>query len=898
MLNRAAIPLLLIAANGLCFADQKPRVLTSDDLKSLTWRSVGPANMGGRVADIAFAPGNSKEFFVAFGTGGVWKTTNRGTTLSPVFDGEATASIGSVQICDAPADWKGWSTDTDTEPGKRSEAGKGKIIWVGTGEGNGRNSSSWGNGVYRSTDGGSAWKCLGLEDSKDIPALAADPRNPDVCYVAALGHLWGPNATRGVYKTADGGATWKQVLKIDDETGAVDIKMDPRKPDVLYAAMYHRHRTAWSFDSGGPQGGIYKTEDGGRSWRKLEKGLPKQTGRIGLDVSASAPNVVMAVVESDEGGGRNLDDNRSRRGGVFRSEDGGENWTRVNAQSPRSFYFSKIRIDPNEPKRVYLLGYEIWRSEDGGRTFMSGVSDKLHGDWHAMTIDPSDSDHLLVGSDGGLYQSWDRGATWDFLNTMAAGEFYDVAVDNAEPYHIIGGLQDNGSWLGVSGTQIETGGPTSIGITNGEWRSVGDSDGFHVGIDPTDSNIVYSEGQGGWLSRLNIATGESRNLRPEPREGQNSFRFNWNTPFVISPHDPTVLYMGGNCVFRLTKRGDEWERISPDLTTRDPNKMDTVGSSAETHCTIVSIAESPIEKGRIWTGSDDGLIYVTPDGGANWRNVTPKAVRGFYVAQVTPSHHDRQRAYAAIDGHRSENYDPLVLATDDGGSTWSDITGDLPKGSSARTVFEDVANPDLLFCGTETGAYCTLDRKHWVKLQGLPTVSVQDFVEQPRDMDLVAATHGRSIWIMDDMSALSQLRASMLDKPLVVFQPQPSRPVFRYGLDGMWGDRFFGAKNRESGAKISYWLGAKPSGTVSIKIENAQGEQVATLAGPAEAGLNHVMWDMQLESKRRLPNRGEENPSYAPPGTYKVTVTVGKEKQTTNLVIKSYPLTNDLDGAG
>lgn len=886
-----ALPLLalmLLHPAGVA-DDKKPRTLAADDLKALAWRCVGPANMGGRAADVAFAPGDTKTFFLAFACGGLWKTVNRGTTFTPVFDGEATSSIGSVVVADAPATWRGWDDEKDVPKEKRGEKGKAKIVWVGTGEGNGRNSSSWGEGVYRSTDGGSSWKKLGLEDSKDIPRLAVDPRDPDVCYVAALGHLWGPNKTRGIYKTTDGGKTFKQVLFVDDKTGAIDVVLDPKDPDTVYAAMYHRARTAYSFESGGPEGGIYRSRDGGKSWTKLTKGLPVQTGRIGLAVSASNPKVVMAAVESDEGGGRNIDDNRSRKGGIFRSEDGGDTWTRVNVQIPRAFYFSKIRVDPQNDRRVYLLGWDVWRSEDGGRTFVAGLTDKLHVDWHAMTIDPTDPDHLIVGSDGGFYQSYDRGATWDFMNQIAAGQFYNVAVDDSEPYRISGGLQDNGSWMGPSNSTAETG---SSGITNAHWTVIGGGDGFHVAFDPKDPNIVYSESQGGFIGRINLATNEGKNLHPDPKEGQNGFRFNWNSPYFVSPHDPTTLYLGGNYVFKLTHRGDEWQRISPDLTTRDPNKMDTTGSNAETHCTVVALAESPLSKGTLWAGTDDGLIQLTTNDGGDWKNVTPKAVGGRYIANIEPSHHDRNVAYAAVDGHRSDDYDPLILMTADGGRSWQDVTGDLPKGASVRVVREDLHSPNVLYCGTETGAYVSPDRgKRWMKLgSGLPTVAVHDIVQHPRENDLVIGTHGRSIWVLDDVSPLASLSPT---KDLQLFPIRATAPKLRGYIDGLWGDKFFAASNAPLGVKINYWVREKQDGSASIKIENAAGDTVATLSGSANSGLNRAIWDMQPEQKRRLQNEGQEGPIYVPAGTYKVSVTVGGKTETTNLVILPYRLNTE-----
>ena len=754
--------------------DEK-RTLREKDLKGLSWRSVGPANMGGRVADIAVAPGNPKTFFIAYGTGGLFKTTNNGTTFSPVFDKEATASIGAVAVADAPPDWPGWEEEEEEDDPKgtnapnrdRKEASKGKakIVWVGTGEGNGRNSSSWGNGVYRSTDGGATFKNVGLQDTHDIPRIAVDPRNPDVCYVAAMGHLWGPNKERGLYKTGDGGETWESILKIDELTGCCDVILDPQNPDIVYAAIYTRLRKAYSFRSGGPDGGIFRSDDAGQTFKKLISGLPAETGRIGLDVYRDDPRIIYALIESDVGGRSiNAWHNRSKAGGVFRSEDRGDTWTRMTGLTPRPFYFSRIRIDPKDDTRIYLPGWGLGVSDDGGRHFRAGLARVAHVDMHAMYIDPEDTDRLILGSDGGAYLSYDRGKTWDFLNNMAVGEFYNVAVDMSDPYRIGGGLQDNGTWIGPSANRRQSGsdslGEPGHAITNADWWFVNNGDGFHVAFDPLDPNVVFAESQGGELVRIHLDTGRRKRLKPAPKEGQPRFRFNWNTPFFISPHDPTVLYMAGNYVFKLTHSGDYWERISDDLSTLELHKMITVGSDAETFGTVVSLAESPAAKGMIWAGTDDGLIHLTTDDGKTWSNVTPPEVNGLYVSKIEASHHERDTAYVAIDGHRNDDMEPHLIMTTDAGASWRSIVGDLPADGSVKVVREDHRNPKVLYAGTERAAYVTIDRgARWVKLNGesLPTVAIDDFLQHPREMDLVVGTHGRSIYVLDDASPLSQL---------------------------------------------------------------------------------------------------------------------------------------------
>ncbi|MBK7406520.1 MAG: hypothetical protein IPJ41_18475 [Phycisphaerales bacterium] len=821
---------------------QPQRTLTRLDLRDFAWRSIGPANMGGRVADIALAPGDAKTFYVGYATGGLFKTTNRGTTLSPLFDKEVTTSIGAIAIADAPADWPGWAAEdaklTDAERAKRdkdraeqkardpdafakaeSDKGKAKIVWVGTGEGNNRNSSSWGYGVYRSTDGGATFEHMGLEATHNIPQIAVDPRDPDVCYVAAMGHLWDANAERGLYKTSDGGKTWRAILQVDDTTGCCDVLLDPANPDTLYAAMYTRLRTAWSYQSGSEVGGIFKSTDAGATWTKLGNGLPDRTERIGLAVHKADPRILVAVVASDEGGwGHEPFDDFSREGGVFRSEDAGATWTRMSAVAPRAFYFSRIAIDPVDPSIVYLPGWNLLTSHDGGRSFAPPKNTHPHVDIHAFAIDPDDPTHLFMGSDGGLYQSFDRAETWQFLNTIPVGQFYNLAADLSEPYRVAGGLQDNGTWIGPSRGMWATGpdngmGASNAAITNGDWRFITGGDGFHAAFELASPkgthDYFYSEAQGAELIRTDLETGRALALKPSPKEGEPRFRFNWNSPFLLSPHDPTVLYLGGNCVFKLTQRGERWAKISPDLSTRDIDKVDAVGSEAETHGTVVSLAESPLAQGTLWAGTDDGLIHLTTDDGAHWRNVTPDAVAGRYIAGLEPSHHDASAAYAAVDGHRSGDYSPTILMTTDAGATWSDITGDLPaapEGGCVKVVREDPENPEVLYCGTERGVFVTLDRgRHWLNLAGvagdkddrgpsLPHVPVDDILLHPRTHDLILGTHGRSIWIWDDAAFFSACTPEVLASDLHAFEATPARPWLTLWNEGIYGDNFFTAR--------------------------------------------------------------------------------------------------------
>lgn len=860
------------------------RTLQESDLKRLPWRSVGPAIMGGRISDICFSPSDTKAWYIAYATGGLWRTKNHGTTFEPLFDNEVTSCLGSVAVADAPADWSGW--DSSTKKGERLEKGKDKIIYVGTGEGNGRNSSSWGCGVFKSVDSGKTWKNVGLENTHDIPRIAVDPRNPDVCYVAALGHLWGRNKERGLYKTSDGGQTWELVHHIDSNTGCCDVLLDPQNPDVVYAAFYDRLRTPYSFTSGGPKGGIFKSVDGGKTFKQLKKGLPDQTGRIGLDAFLGDPNKLVAVVESTQDGANSIRDDRMRGGGVFRSDDGGETWRRCSYRSPRAFYFSKVRFDSKDADRIYMQGWTTEVSEDGGETFRAGWGDILHADHHAIVVDPNDPSHIVIGTDGGAYQTFDKGANWDFLNTMAVGQFYNIALDDSEPYRISGGLQDNGSWVFPSATNRQVDEDKACrtpqtGITNADIEFVLWGDGFHTAFQPGDPNVVYAEWQGGNLTRVNLKTGERRWLIPEAREGQPRHRFNWNSPFLVSAHESNTLYLGGNRIFKLTKQGEKWEAISPDLTTNHPDKMTTVGSNAETYCTVVSLSESPLKKGLLWAGSDDGLIHVTTDDGKNWANVTPPAVDGLYVSRLHASAHDENVCYATIDGHRSDNMDPLVLMTSDLGKSWKNITGDLPKGWTTMVVREDLNNPKVLYMGTENALYVSLDQgKTYVKLhgKGLPTVPVYDIQQHPRVGDLVLATHGRSVWVLDDPSFLASLTAEVLASPLHLFPLKDVKPGWKLAYNGLWSHKMFRAPNPPMGVRIDYWITEYTGDEVSISISNGKDVVVKKLGGSNAPGFNRVVWNLQPEDWQKMADKGEDefmNDFHARPGEYKVKLTMG-----------------------
>src|SRR6266540_3360409 len=581
-----------------------PRVEASF-LRGLKARIIGPAIMGGRVSDIALDPKDPFTFYVALGTGGIMKTADNGVTFDAVFTKEAVAAVGAVAV--SPADPK--------------------VVWVGTGEANDRNSSSWGNGVYRSTDGGATWKHAGLEKSRTIARVVVHPTDANTAWVAAMGDLWQPGGERGLYKTTDGGATWKAVLTAP----------------ALYAALYARQRTPWSFVAGRAAtdgkdlGGIYKSTDGGTTWKKLAGGLPGMTGRIGLDVHRKDPKTVVAIVQSDEGGTTDFREVESKRGGVFRSDDGGDTWARLSPLDPRPFYFSQIRIDPGDSGRVYVLGFSAHVSEDGGRTFREDLFAKIHPDWHAMAIDPRDPRRIVVGTDGGAYQTYKRGKTVEFLNRFAAGEFYRINVDLGAPYRICGGLQDNLNWVGPKETRSKE------GILNSDWINVGGGDGFYCVFDPDDPNVVYTESQQGSLHRFNLANGELRPLRPAPAEGQPAFRFHWNAPLMGSRHEKGALYLAGNRVFKLAARGEEWKAMSPDLSAQEQAKLTSVGSGAENFGVVYTLAESPVKAGMLWAGTDDGKLWITEDDGGSWNDLTaslPPPAKGQWLSRVEASSHD------------------------------------------------------------------------------------------------------------------------------------------------------------------------------------------------------------------------------------------------------------------
>jgi len=836
---------------------------------NLEWRNIGPAIMGGRTTDIEGVPGNPNVVYVATASGGLWKTTNGGITWTPLFDRQNTISIGDIAIDPKNPD----------------------VIWVGTGESNLRNSVSFGDGVYKSTDGGKTWQHLGLRDTRHISRILIHPQNPDIVYVGAVGHAFGPNEERGVFMTTDGGRTWQKVLYIDAHHGVSDMDIDPSNPNILYAAMWHFERKPWTHRSGSERGGVFKSVDGGRTWKKLERGLPKLMGRIGVKVAPSNPQVVYVIAESKEGT-------------LFRSEDRGETFREVSRDVrivSRGFYYTDMRVDPWDENRIYTLATNFFVSIDGGRTFRR-LAARIHSDYHALWIDPTNPSRMWMGNDGGIAVSYDRGETWEYVNNIPLGQFYQVHADNRLPFYwVSGGLQDNGTWAGPSRTR------EPAGILNDDWIMVSFGDGFHVVTHPDDPDLYLSESQGGNLFRTDLRTREQQNVSPQARRndggpvGELKYRFNWNAPLVLSPHDKNTVYYGGNVVFKSTDFGKTWQVISPDLTTNDPEKQKDAGgpvwtenTTAEYHCTIISLAESPARAGVIWAGTDDGNLHVTRDGGKNWTNVI-KNVPGLPpfspVSHVEPSRTSPDVAYVAFDRHMLDDFRPYIFKTTDGGRTWTNISGNLPENAYVWVVREDPKNPNLLYAGTELGLYISYTGgTNWIplRMKNLPTVAVHDILIHPRENDLILGTHGRSIWIFDDATPIQQMSPEIAMSEVHLFDIRPAlRFATRFARYGI-GNKVFTGPNPPYGALITYYLREKPDEktTVKIQILDSAGKVIRELTQiPKEKGVNRTAWDLRYEGpKLRRPPSPEEvefvggprGPQVLP-GTYRVRLIVGEK---------------------
>ncbi len=829
-------------------------------LDSLRARCIGPANMGGRVTDLAVVESSPDTFYVAAAGGGVWKTTDGGETLVSVFDDQPTQCVGAVAVCQ----------------------GKPEVVYAGTGEANPRNSVSWGKGVYRSTDGGKTWKACGLANTHHIGRVVVHPTDPDTAYVAAVGHFWGPNPERGLYKTTDGGKTWEHSLKVDDNTGVIDAAMDPADPKTLYAAAWGVRRDAFSGGNPAkqtsPTGGLFKSTDAGKTWDQMTGGLPERAyGRCGISVSRKDPNVVYAVVQTDktkaltntgqvakEGGP--ADD-----GGVFRSADKGKTWEVLNQLVPRAFYYGQIRTDPTDLMRVYVLGTGFHLSTDGGKNFHTAAAVGAHSDMHALWVNPKDANHLILGTDGGLYVSKNQGKNWAMKRGLVISQFYGVAVDTRTPYRVYGGLQDNGSWSGPVAT------PFPDGITPADWKRFGGADGFQVAVDRDDPDTLYYEIQFGGLNRVNLKAGKGdthKKIRPgpvsdrpmpgQPPQAAGPNRFNWNAPFFLSPHDTKVIYFGSQYVWRSSNRGDTWTKMSPDLSR--------VKGGAVNGRTILSLAESPVKGLMLWAGTDDGNIWVSKVMRGTWTEVGKNiedipAERA--ISKIECDHTDKDTAYVAIDRHRNNDMSPYIVKTTDAGQSWELISKGLPPGAVVGVVRQSSKNPKLLFAGTELGLYATPDGGqtwHHLNKTGLPAnVRIDDLVIHPRERELVIGTHGRGIWVMD-IAPLEQLTEEVLASPVHLFDVKPTvelkerpRPAPAKGAEQA-GKAFVDA-NPPAGVPVSFYVG-KANQKADVSLVGADGKTVGTksIAAPTVGVYTTA-----------IP---------APPGEYTVTLKAGTVTRT------------------
>jgi len=871
---------------------------------NLEWRNVGPVNMSGRVTDVEGVPGDPRTVYVAAASGGVWKTEDGGVTFHPIFDEQPVASIGDIAL--APSNPE--------------------VVYVGTGEGNPRNSVSIGNGVYRSTDGGQTWKHVGLEKTQTIPKVLVHPQDPDTVWVGALGHIFGPNEERGVFRSKDGGETWEKVLYIDDQHGVADLAIDANNPNVLFAAMWHFERKPWTHTSGSRDGGVYRSLDGGTTWKKLTEGLPKLLGRVGVEVSRSDPKTVYVIAESHEGT-------------LFRSDDRGDTFEKVTDEVrivSRGLYYTHVRIDPLDPNKVYGVASLLMRSIDGGKSF-ERISLATHIDFHALWIDPLNPKRMWQGQDGGVAVSYNGGETWDPIRSLPLAQLYQAFYDDREPFYAVGGgLQDNGTWYGPSRTR------EGQGIFPDDWRMMSFGDAYFVVPHPEQQGLYLSEYQAGGILRSDTVSGRPVEVNPQTRRndggpvGELDYRFNWNAPIVASPHDPHTVYFGGNVVFKTTDFGASWSKISPDLTTDDAEKQLEAGgpvwkenTTAEYHCTIISLAESPAQAGVLWVGTDDGNIQVSRDSGGTWANVTA-GVKGLPavspVSHVEPSRRGAGIAYASFDRHMFDDMRPHIYVTEDFGASWTRLSSaGLPELGWVWVVREDPKNADLLYAGTEMGLFVSWDRgMQWEELDlgNLPTVAIHDIHVHPRENDLILGTHGRAIWIFDDATPIQQWKDVSEDVTTHLFEVRPglrfASTFTRYGR----GDKAHTAPNPPAGALITYYLkeslepepkADEGEGTEAeaaaetteekeprlvLEILDANGDLIHSIdEAPLKAGLNRVAWNLAHDAPRtRSDEPGPRGAFFqAPrgpevvPGRYTVRLTVDGESQQTSVEVRVDP---------
>ena len=881
-------------------------------LAGMKARSIGPAGMSGRIAAIVGVESNPNLIYVGASTGGVWKSENAGLTWKPIFDDQPVHSIGALAVFQPNPD----------------------IVWAGTGEGNTRNSVSIGNGIYKSLDAGRTWVHIGLAETERIYRIVLHPSNPDVAYVAALGRAWGENPERGVFKTTDGGKTWKKILYVDERTGCADLAMDPANPNKLIAALWEYRRWPWFFRSGGPGSGLYVTIDGGESWQKRTEvdGLPKgDLGRMGVAFSRAYPNIVYALVEAE----KNV---------LLRSEDGGKTWKKVNEDTniaPRPFYYADLRVDPEFPNRVYSLHSRVTVSNDSGKTFETLVPFRsVHPDHHALWINPADARHLILGNDGGVAISHDRGATWRFVGNLPLAQYYHIRVDNDTPYNVYGGMQDNGSWRGPSSVW-ENG-----GIRNHHWEEVGFGDGFDTSPDPEDSLRGYAMSQEGYVVRWNLRTGERKDIRPPAPEGVE-LRFNWNAGFAQDPFEPGTIYYGSQFLHRSTDRGETWRIISPDLTTNNPEwqKQKESGgltpdvTGAENFTTIIAIAPSPIARGVLWVSTDDGRLHVTRDGGRTWTSVE-KNITGVpantWIPHLEASRFDASAAFVVFDNHRRSDFAPYVFKTTNYGNDWTSlVTSDL--GGYALAMAQDPVKEDLLFLGTEFGLFVSQDGgKRWFQWKhGFPTASAMDLAIHPREHDLVIGTHGRAAYVLDDIRPLRTLSAATLAEPIHLFEVAAAQQyrVKQTGASRFPGEAEFRGENRPYGALLTYSLNfpdlphpkdeiererkekerqakrqeakageekkeSKPDEEkgpqVEIRVTDADGKTLRTFKRKAVLGVNRTAWDLRRDAFKE-PSRGDEPRWFEPagpevlPGTYGITIKYKDKEAKGTVEVKGDP---------
>ena len=802
--------------------------LKSGTFSGLKWRSIGPAFASGRIADIAVNPDNHSEWFVAVACGHIWKTTNNGTTFSPVFDKYGTYSIGCLAI----------------DPNNTS------VVWTGTGENNHQRALGYGNGVYKSIDGGKSWKNMGLKESRQIGMISIDPRNSDIVFVAAEGSAWGPGGDRGLYKTTDGGKNWNKVLEISENTGVNNVVIDPENPDIMYATSEQRRRHVHTKISGGPESRIYKSTNAGETWDTLTKGLPSgHVGGMGIAVSPVNPNVVYAIIEAE-----------GETGGFFRSTNKGASWEKMSDHHSSGQYYNEIYCDPKNVDKVYSVETITRVTLDGGKTWKSVGNNRRHVDDHALWIDPNNTDHFIIGGDGGVYETFDGGKNYMFKTNLPVTQFYRIAVDNDFPfYNVYGGTQDNASFGGPSGNTA------SIGVVSDEWTVTVGGDGFWQAIDPDDPNIVYSEWQYGNSVRFDKKSGERINIKPHERKGELTYRWNWNAPLIISPHSKTRLYVAANKVFRSEDRGNSWKVISEDLTTqidRDTWKVmgkfwsaDAVRKDVSTsqYGTIVSFAESEVKEDLLYVGTDDGLIQVTENGGEPWRKISSfTGVPEYtYVSDICPSKFDENVVFASFDNRKRDDFKPYILKSTDKGNTWVSISNNLPQNGTVHTIEQDFVNPNLLFAGTEFGAFFSVDGgKEWVQLKsGIPSVAVRDLTIQRRENDLAVATFGRGFYILDDFTPLRNFKPEIMEKEAFIFPIKDALLYIQTRGKGSQGSTYFAAKNPPYGATFTYYL------KEGIKTKKQQRKEKEKKQFEKSEKIKVLTWDeLREEDKEEAPH--------------------------------------------